>query len=174
MGNVARGLVPRSRQSGNKPYSRATGKKTRQPPPRFSYLGAPAPAGISDWHEHHRRGDSRIALGGVAGEPHRPRRERNRCYDNSTNASTMRHGWGKCGAAEGYARRGACPPLPAHRWLRPPHNPRGHPTNHQHRRRGDARVALGGALPPRKHPECEIAVEAGLKPASTNAEKHYT
>ena len=55
MGNVARpkatqgeskttrgeGLVPRSRQSGHQPYSRATEKKTRQPLIRFSHVAVP-------------------------------------------------------------------------------------------------------------------------------------
>ncbi len=55
MGNVARskttrgeGLVPRSRQTGNQLQSRATVEKTREPVPRFSYLGVPAQAGMVD------------------------------------------------------------------------------------------------------------------------------
>ena len=52
MVNVARGLVPRSRQSGNQPQSRATVAKTREPVPRFSYLGVPAQARMSDWYEN--------------------------------------------------------------------------------------------------------------------------
>ncbi len=48
MGNVARGLVPRFRQSGNQPWLRATVQKARQPGPRFSYLRVPAQAGMSD------------------------------------------------------------------------------------------------------------------------------
>ena len=52
MGNVARGLVPRARGAGYQSRTRATEDKTRQPVPRFSYLGVPAPDVMCNWYEN--------------------------------------------------------------------------------------------------------------------------
>ena len=50
--SVARGLVLRSRRTGNQPSSRAAVRNTRQPVPGISCLGVPAQAGMGDWYEN--------------------------------------------------------------------------------------------------------------------------
>ena len=111
-GIVARGLVPRWGRGGawqNPPCRFAAPNHNS----RFSYLGVPAPAGMSDWHESMSRTPirDRPLQQPLIGHSRHP-------FANPAPHSSFRRrpesrgvGRGDRSAVEDFARRGACPPL---------------------------------------------------------------